>query len=111
MMDKNEVARQRASFARDVEYIRCMTEDAEINDVITALDASAEFTAVESVDIDDKEIEDTLNQIQPDVSQKEDEIQRILQSDSDMTMDDIIGIADDEEHINDLENLDDLSDI
>lgn len=96
MIDTEQIAYERASFARDVEYLQQMAEDDVIQESMVALDRFHKGTIgiFESEVTDDPEILEVIDKI-PDKGNEEEEIQRILTSDKDMNIDDIIGISDD----------------
>lgn len=95
LMDKNNmiIAEQRASIARDIEYLRVMTESSFIADRFLLLDRFDE-TYNESVDI--MENKDIMDHLTADGDEgREEEIGRILGSSSDISFDEMIGIQQD----------------
>lgn len=98
MIDTQQIAYERASFARDVEYLQQMAEDAIIQESMVALDQFHKGTIgiFESEDTDDPEILEVIDQI-PSENKEKEEVERMLSSKKDMNIDDIIGISDDED--------------
>lgn len=95
MVDVEKIARDRASFARDIEYLQSMAEDSLLQEAvinIEQLENSKYITETEN----DPDLLNAINQIPVDDNTEDEEINRILASDKDMTIDDVIGIADDE---------------
>jgi hypothetical protein len=121
MITKEQIAYERADFARDVEYIRSMVNDSEIQEAVYSLEEYKKGIRgiFESDEDDDPELIDAVDQIPVDDSDKEIEIERILNSNSNMSIDDIMGLSDDGDEINDaidiaddeLENIDDGDEI
>lgn len=96
MIDVDKIAYERASFARDIEYLQSMAEDSVIQEAMCALDHGKGVRGIfESEEEDDPELLAAVDQIPVDNNTEQEEIKRILQSDHNMEIDDILGIADD----------------
>lgn len=97
MIDTEKIAYERAKFARDILYLQSMAEDAVIQESMTALDRYGKGIVgiFESSEEEDPEIEAAVKEIPADNTNEEEEIRRILTSDRDMTIDDVMGITDD----------------
>lgn len=92
----DDILFERAAFARDVEYIRNNVADSTVQDALLACEsAMGEYT----VEATDAEIDAAIKQAAKDDSTEQEEVERILRSDSDLTLDEIIGIADDAEDL------------
>lgn len=98
MLDTKQIAYERASFARDVEYLQQMAEDTIIQESMVALDQYHKGTIgiFESTEEDDPEILEAIDKIPTENNEKE-EIERILSSKKDMNIDDVIGLSDDDD--------------
>ena len=95
LMDKNNmiIAEQRVNISRNIEYLRAMTESSFVADRFLLLDTLNE-TYNESVD--DMENKDIMDHIVVNGDEdKDEEIERILGSDSDMSLDEVMGIRQD----------------
>lgn len=101
MLDPNILIQERASFARDVEYIRNITEDALIQESMLTLENHNKGVCgiFESNDDEkaDKELEKASEEIPTDRDYEKEEISRIVNAKKDMSIDDIMGISDDED--------------
>lgn len=98
-MLREEILRERASFARDLEYVRSITEDAKVQDTMLMLDEhSKAVRGIFEEDGDDEKVDSALkeaiDQIPTD-DDKDAEIQRILTAKKDVSIDNIMGIIDD----------------
>ena len=92
----DEILYERAAFARDVEYIRNNVIDSDVQDAILACEsAMGEYTMEATED----EIDAAIKQASKDDSTEQEEVERILRSDSDLTLDEIIGITDDSQEL------------
>ena len=101
MLDPNILIQERASFARDVEYLRNITEDALVQESMLTLEKHGKgvcgiFESDEE-DAVDKELEKASAEIPTDRDYEKEEISRIVNSKKDMSIDDIMGISDDED--------------
>lgn len=96
LLDAQALAFERASFARDVEYLQSMAKDSDVNDAMlyAELYDSVFHNVTESVDEDDAEFVEAIDEIPINDGTEEAEIQRILNSDHDMDIDDVLGISD-----------------
>lgn len=95
LMDKNNmiIAEQRANISRNIEYLRAMTESSFVADRFLLLDTLNE-TYNESVDdMENKDIMDHM--VVNGDEDKDEEIERILGSNSDMSLDEVMGIRQD----------------
>lgn len=105
----NSIARERAGFLRDVEYIRENVEDSAIQDYIDACYEKASGRINIGKDVLDRdvfeaeEIEDAIKQIPTDDLDSEQEIDRIMHADKNIDIDTILGLADDINHIDESE--------
>lgn len=75
---------ERAELARDVEYVTCMVEDGLLNDII---EVSSNPDSIYDDDYVDDIIPDNVED-----ENREEEIDRIMKSDNNMNLDDVIGI-------------------
>lgn len=91
-ISRTSIAYERANYLRDLEYTRCNVEDAQIQD---ALDAVNPPDPSDSTDISDAELTQAIEDIPTDEEDREAEITRIVSSNTDMTIDDIMGLNDD----------------
>lgn len=89
---------ERASFVRDIEYMRNNVIDSEVQDAILAYETANNELTVETTD---EEINAAIKQAAKDDSTEQEEIERIIRSDKDLTLDQIIGITDDAMDIDD----------
>lgn len=89
---------ERASFVRDIEYMRNNVIDSEVQDAILAYETANNELTVETTD---DEINTAIKQAAKDDSTEQEEIERIVRSDKDLTLDQIIGITDDAMNIDD----------
>ena len=89
---------ERASFVRDIEYMRNNVIDSEVQDAILAYETANNELTVETTD---EEINAAIKQAAKDDSTEQEEIERIVRSDKDLTLDQIIGITDDAMNIDD----------
>lgn len=86
----SSVIRSRAEFARNVEYLRCMAEDAYISNRMNVLDELSEGYM-------ESEEEDVIDRIDERISvngdeDAEQEVNKILDSDKDISIDEIMNI-------------------
>ena len=86
----SSVIRSRAEFARNVEYLRCMAEDAYISNRMSVLDELSEGYM-------ESEEEDVIDRIDERISvngdeDAEQEVNKILDSDKDISIDEIMNI-------------------
>lgn len=88
----NKIREERAARIRDVEYIREMVTEDAVDDRLFDIDMK---TVKESGNIYAESAE-TVEQISTDDSFRQEEVDRILNSDHDLTFDEMIGIKDDE---------------
>lgn len=101
---------ERASFARDLEYLRNIVEDSVTMESLNTLDrygkgVSGIFETAE--DPEEAELEKVVDEIPTDKEFEKEEIDRIVKSDKDMSIDDIMGVSDEEDAAVDL--ADDLT--
>lgn len=89
---------EKASFVRDIEYMRNNVIDSEVQDAILAYETANNELTVETTD---EEINAAIKQAAKDDSTEQEEIERIIRSDKDLTLDQIIGITDDAMDIDD----------
>lgn len=114
MLSKEEVIRERAEFARDVEYVQSITEDAVVQESMLAIDRHGKGVRgmFESGDDEDdpemKELEEACEKIPTDSAFESEEIDRIVNSDKDMNIDDIMGISDGDEEDGALDLAEDI---
>lgn len=86
----SSVIRSRAEFARNVEYLRCMAEDAYISNRMSVLDELSEgYMESEEEDVIDRIDERISANGDEDVEQ---EVNKILGSDKDISIDEIMNI-------------------
>lgn len=121
----NSIRRERAALERDRVVIGSMVEDAAISESIVAL--GSDFFE----DASEEELNDIIDKIPVDDSDIDRQVDRVLASDTDMDVDDILGIdieddekcdscddcdgeecdvPDDSEYDNDYDNDDDIDD-
>lgn len=82
---------QRATSTRSIEYLRCMTEDAALNE--RTLDV-AEQSSTYNESVDEAETMEIMSQFTADGDEGiDDEVDRIVNSKTDMTFDEMIGIS------------------
>lgn len=91
-----DIAYNRAAFARDMEYMRENTRDAEVQESMLLFESCGEGIRMES-DIISKEeaadLKEAIESIPDDSSDKEAEIDRILNTDKErMSIDEVMGI-------------------
>ena len=86
----NKIREEKAARIRDIEYIRSISQDDRIDDRFFDIELS---NVKESGDIF-KESAETIEQIPTDESFREEEINRILNSDRKLSFDEIIGVED-----------------
>lgn len=101
---------ERASFARDIEYFRNIVEDSVAMESLNTLDRYGK--GVHSIfesgeDPEEAELKKAVDEIPTDNDFEKEEIDRIVDSDKDMSIDDIMGISDEEDAAIDL--ADDLT--
>ena len=93
-----DIATERASMMRDVEYIRENVEDSAMQETILLYECSGGEPCLESDIIsreEKKEICEAIENI-PDGSDEEEEIERILSSEKEaLTLDEVMGITKD----------------
>lgn len=87
------VRKERASIEHDRLFIESMMEDEAID---AALSAMAPMTMMEGVDISDEDIEALIDKL-PVVDGDDQEIDKILQSKKNLSIDDVLGIEGDED--------------
>ena len=97
-MDINDVARDRAEFARDMEYTKQNIEDSAMQDAIISTKSKCP-DAFDDCDYTDEELDQAISQIPLDDSDREEEINRILQATGDLNLDDVMGFENDEPDI------------
>lgn len=88
----NKIRAERAARIRDVEYIREMAADDAADDRLLDL----ELRSVKDTGNLFAESVETINQISAEDDFSQDEINRILNADHDLTFDEMLGIEDDE---------------
>ena len=112
-MDINDVARDRAEFARDMEYTKQNIEDSAMQDAIISTKSKCnglKFWTIDDVkskcpdafddcNYTDEELDQAISQIPLDDSDREEEINRILQATDDLNLDDVMGIENEEPDI------------
>lgn len=86
----NKIREEKAARVRDLEYIREMAADDAVDDRLFDIEMK---TLKESGNIYAESAE-TVNQIPADESFRQDEINRILTADHNLSFDEMIGIAD-----------------
>ena len=84
----NKLREKRASILHDVEYIREMSQEDAIDDRLFDID----LTMVKDTDNIYKEAAETVDQIPTDDSFRSEEINRILNSDHNLSFDEMLGI-------------------
>lgn len=99
------VRKERAGIEHDRLYIESMLEDEAVD---TALSAMAPMTMMEGVDISDADIEALIDKL-PVTDGDDEEIEKILKSKKNLSIDDVMGIAGDEDEDDDLD-IDDEDD-
>ena len=92
------VRKERASIERDRLYIESMMEDEATEAALCAL---VPETMMEDVDISDADIEALIDKL-PVTDGDDEEIEKILQSKKNLSIDDVMGIAGDEDEDDDL---------
>lgn len=93
------VRKERAGIEHDRLYIESMLEDEAVD---SALSAMAPMAMMEDVDISDADIEALLDKI-PVADGDDEEIEKILQSKKNLSIDDVMGIAGSEDEDDDLD--------
>ena len=88
----NKIRAERAARIRDIEYIREMAADDAADDRLLDL----ELRSIKDTDNLFAESVETINQISAEDDFSQDEINRILNADHDLTFDEMLGIEDDE---------------
>ncbi len=99
------VRKERAGIEHDRLYIESMLEDEAVD---ASLSAMAPMTMMEGVDISDADIEALIDKL-PVTDGDDEEIEKILQSKKNLSIDDVMGIAGDEDEDDDLD-IDDEDD-
>ena len=84
----NSIREENAKLARDVEYIREMAEEDEMEDRLLDL----EMQYVKRTENPYMESAESVNQISPEDNFSKQEVERILSSDHDLTVDEMLGI-------------------
>ena len=97
---------ERASFARDIEYLRNIVEDAVTMESLNTLDRYGKGVSGIFETAEDPE-EAELEKVVDEIPTEKEEINRIVKSDKDMSIDDIMGVSDEEDAAVDL--ADDLT--
>ena len=92
------VRKERAGIEHDRLCIESMLEDEAVD---AALSAMAPMTMMEGVDISDADIEALIDKL-PVTDGDDEEIEKILQSKKNLSIDDVMGIAGDEDEDDDL---------
>ena len=92
------VRKERAGIEHDRLYIESMMEDEAVD---AALSAMAPMTMMEGVDISDADIEALIDKL-PVTDGDDEEIEKILQSKKNLSIDDVMGIVGDEDEDDDL---------
>lgn len=92
------IAEERASFMRDVEYIKESTNDAQMQESILIYENAGESGLCLESDIVSpelkEEIKEAVEQIPNDTKDAEEEIDRIIRSDKDqLSLDEVMGIT------------------
>ena len=87
----SKIAYERAEIARDMEYTKANVEDSAIQDSILSTKSKMP-DAFDDMDYSDDELDEALDKIPTDDAERNEEINRILQSTEDMDLDDIMGI-------------------
>lgn len=97
-MDKqsNPYAYERAGFLRDMEYTKENVADAQLQDAIMSAGTKCK-DAFDKCDYSDEELDQAIEQIPTDDDQRDEEIDRILQSNEDLDIDGVMGLNDEEE--------------
>ena len=97
MDEAYQIAYERASFIRDMAYLQNMQKDSDIQEAMCAIDQHEKGAqgVFENAPEDNPEIDETIRQIPVNDGTEEEEIKRILTSEKNVDIDDIIGIADD----------------
>lgn len=93
------VRKERAGIEHDRLYIESMLEDEAVD---ASLSAMAPMTMMEGVDISDADIEALIDKL-PVTDGDDEEIEKILQSKKNLSIDDVMGIAGDEDEDDDLD--------
>jgi hypothetical protein len=99
------VRKERAGIEHDRLYIESMLEDEAVD---ASLSAMAPMTMMEGVDISDADIEALIDKL-PVTDGDDEEIEKILKSKKNLSIDDVMGIAGDEDEDDDLD-IDDEDD-
>ena len=89
----NKIREERAARIRDVEYIREMAADDAVDDRLFDI----EMKTIKDCGNIYSEAANTVEQIPTDESFRQEEIDRILNADHDLTFDEMLGIEDDED--------------
>ena len=92
------VRKERAGIEHDRLYIESMMEDEAVDATLSAM---APMTMMEGVDISDADIEALIDKL-PVTDGDDEEIEKILQSKKNLSIDDVMGIAGDEDEDDDL---------
>lgn len=93
MIDPKKIAYERAKFARDIEYLQSMAEDTYIQESMIAIEEMENSKYIKETE-NDPELIKAIDQIPVDDGVEDEEIDRILASDKNMNIDDVIGISD-----------------
>ena len=91
----NPYAYERAAFLRDAEYTKENVLDSEMQDAIVSAGTKCR-DAFDNCDYSDDELDQSIEQIPTDDDQRNEEINRILQSNEDLDIDGVIGLNDEE---------------
>lgn len=87
---------ERAALARDIEYITCMVEDAELADNMQDIENSDVLSPVNDDAISNKQINRMVDSIETTQDEDaEDEIMSIASANKDLSLDDVIGATTD----------------
>ena len=101
-MKPSPIAYERAEMARDMEYTKCMIEDDAINQSLSSITKKMDNT-YDPNEVSDQEINATIEQIPDDDTQRNEEIERIVQSKENLDIDGIMGYGNSYNELNESE--------
>lgn len=99
----SNIAYERASFARDAEYISSMVQESAVDDALLSVDCKVNGCPEEP---SDEEIDEVIRQIPANDEARNEEIERIVNSHKDLDIDGVMGLGNSyEEELDDEEEL------
>ena len=94
-MTMNDILLEREEMLRDKEKKKNNILDSEVQDAMSSVKHLCP-DGFDSTDYSDKELDDAIDSIPDDEAERNEEIERIAQADKDMTLDDVMGIENDD---------------